>query len=366
VLLLQTLGSLHRQPLGYDPSGVLALDLDLPARRFPTAESRVRLIHAIEEKVRAVPGVVAVGSTRALPLESGGPDTEFRIQGRPPDASNSQGWAYYTSISSQYLKAMGVSLLAGRHLEEADDRSGAPQVAVINQALAKKYWPDGSAVGQRLEMGPWKVEVVGVVRDLRQRFLRDDVQPQMFLPYTMEPTLQVSMVVRTAGDPSAVVPALHRAVWDVDPNLPLEEWTMDALMRMATAQSRLTTMMVGAFAGLAILLALIGVYGVVSYGVSLRRHELGVRMALGATRVRVLTLVLSKGVALGGIGIALGTAGAIGVARGFQGLLFGVGPADPATLAASAIAIAAVTLAASLIPALRAARLDPLVALRTE
>ncbi len=365
-LLAQSLARLHRQPLGYDPVRVVDVDIDLPPSRFSAPPARAQLLQQIEEQVRALPGVVSAGSTRALPLESGGPDTEFGIEGRAPDAPNGKGSAFYTPITDGYLPTMRATIVAGRNLTSADLAANAPQVAVVNETLAQKYWPGTSPLGARLVMGPWRVEVVGVVRDLRQRFLRNAVQPQMFLPFTMDPTLSISLVVRTAGEPLALAPALHKAVWAVDPKLPVEEWTMQSLMNDQTAETRFTLTLMSAFAVLAILLAMIGVYGVVSFGVAQRRKEIGVRMALGAQQSRVLAMVLRRGALIAAIGVTIGAGAAIALGLGFRRLLFGVQPTDPLTLAGAATLVALTIVVASLVPARRAARVDPMIALRSE
>jgi predicted permease len=366
-LLLKSLVRLQSVELGYDPRGVVALDLDLPGQRYRQPEQRIQLIHQVEELIRAVPGVRAVGTTRALPLESGGPDTEFDIVGRASASSEGRAWAFYTPITAGYHQTMGVRLLAGRLLSQADDRTDAPRVVVVNETLARRYWPEASPVGARIGLGQnVEAEIVGVVGDLRQRFLADDVRPAIFVPFSHATQVQTSMVVRAVGDPIAVLPLLQQAVWQVDPNLPVEQWSMFDLMRTATARPRFNATLFGVLAGLAVVLAIIGVYGVVSFTVALRRREIGVRMALGARAGDVATMVIRQGGLLAAIGVAIGLGGSVALSGLVTKLLYGVRPVDPATLGSATAVVVVVLLAACLIPARRAAREQPTAALRLE
>jgi predicted permease len=365
-LMLRSLSRLNAIPLGFDPRQVLAVDLDLPSQRYNETERRTAFVNAVEERVRALPGVVSVGSTRALPLEGNGPFFTYEVAGRPsgaPGVNEGEGW--YTPVTPSYRQALGIRLVAGRDLTTADNVASAPRVVVINETLARRHFPGQSPIGQRLRLRDvGEVEIVGVVADLRQRFLRNAPLPQMLAPFAQMPQLQLSMVVRTSTDPASLIAAIHREVWAVDPNLPVEEWTMDDLMRVEKAGTRFETSLLAAFAGTALLLAVVGVYALVSFSVLQRRREIGVRLALGAARLSVLRMVAREGAMLASLGVAFGLLGAMLLSGALEKLLYEVSATDTATLLGSALLLGVVCVAATLGPARRAANVDPMVALR--
>jgi putative ABC transport system permease protein len=366
-LMVRSLLRLTAIPLGFDRHNVLAVDLDLPERRYREPASRAALVSRVEERLRALPGVVAVGSTRALPLESGGPDAGFEIVGRPPVPQGELGpAAFYTAVSAGYLNALGVPVRRGRGLTDADDRTDARRVVVINETLARRYWADANPVGAEIVLDGQRTEIVGVVADIRQRWLRNEVAPAIYVPYAQAPQLQVSVVVRAAVDPTSLVKAIHEAVWTVDPSLPVEQWTMDSLLADHLAGSRFQTTLLAGFAAFAVLLAVMGVYAVVSFSVAQRTREIGVRVALGAAERDVLRLVVGHGATLAAIGIGLGMVGSFWLTRMLANVLYEVSATDPASFALAAGLLATAALAATYLPARRAARVDPAIALRNE
>jgi predicted permease len=326
------------------------------------------VIKGIEERLRSLPGIVGVGTTRALPLESGGPDVEFTIDGRAPVAAGELGpRAFSTAVTPDYFGAMRMRVVRGRALTPADDRAGAPRVIVINETLARRFWSGENPVGRSITLpGGEKAEIVGIVADIRQRFLTNAVEPQMFVAWAHAPETQASIVVRGAGDPTALVDAIRREVWAVDPLLPVEEWTLDSLLEQTLGAPRFQTLLLLAFASAALLLAAMGVYALVSYAVAQRTREIGVRMALGARRPDVLRMVLRQGIALTTAGVSLGILGALSLTQLLEKVLYGVSTTDPATHAAAALFLATIAILATYLPARRATEVDPVVALRSE
>ena len=365
-LMMRSFDRLRAIPLGFNPESVIAVDLDLPFVRYGPPESRERFVKQVEARIRRLPGVTAVGSTRALPLESGGPDTEVTIDGRPADRDHGHGPnAYVTAVTPDYFRAMGMTVVRGRGLLTADDHATADRVVVINETMARRFWGDENPIGHRITLGDGKkADVVGVLRDVRQRFLTGEIAPQMFVAWSQAPEVSVTMVVRTAVDPLTLVDAMRRDVWAVDPNLPVEEWTMASLMSDSIAGTRFQTTLLVSFAVVALLLAAIGVYALVSYAVVQRTREIGVRMALGADRRDVIGMVLRQGTRLTLIGVAIGIVSALYLTRVMQRVLYGVEASDLLTHVAAPALLAFVAMAATYIPARRAAAVDPLVALR--
>jgi len=365
-LMMRSFERLRTIPLGFDPENVIAIDLDLPMARYASPDTREQLVKRVEARIRRLPGVTAVGTTRALPLESGGPDVNFTIQGRPASTDRAtEPNAFFTAVTPDYFRAMRMAIVRGRGLLVADDHPTANRVVVINETMARRFWGDENPVGQRLTLGDGKTaDIVGVVRDVRQRFLTNDVAPQMFVAWAQAPEVQVSMVVRTAVDPTTLVAAMHRDVWAVDPSLPVEEWTMTSLMTESLDGTRFQTTLLVSFAAVALLLAAMGVYALLNYGVLQRTREIGVRMALGAARRDVVLMVIRQGARLTLWGIVLGLVSAFFLTQTMQRVLYGIRASDPLAHTAAAVLLAVVALAATYIPARRAADVDPMVALK--
>ena len=272
-------------------------------------------------------------------------------------------------MGGDYFQAQGVRLLRGRVFDERDHAGSAP-VVVVNEALAREQFPGEDPVGRRLVFD-WdadtEAEIVGVVDDVHEMTLTDAPAPAFYRPLTQHPDGNLNVLVRTTGDPMALAGAVRAQVRALDPNLPVASVrTMESVVADATARSRLSSYLLAGFAGIALLLAAIGLYGIISYGVAQRRGEIGVRVALGADRGSILGLIVRQGMVLTAVGLTVGLAGALALTRVLRSLLFGVGAADPVTFLAVPLLLAAVALLASYVPANRAARTDPAVALRAQ
>jgi putative ABC transport system permease protein len=377
-LLIRSAIALNDVDPGFDPRGVLVGRVSLPAAGYGTPEASEQAFERIAEQLQQAPGATAAGLVSSAPFE-GGNDNGLIPEGRPLEtASGIQ--SDLRLVTPGYFQAMALRLRAGRALT-AQDRAGAPLAMVINETLARQAWPGQDSIGKRVaccERGPdggpnWKT-VVGVVADVRARGVGRQAPPEFYLPIAQAPKAawrwinsSMTLAVRTAGEPMRTVPAMRDAVWSLDRTLPVYSIaTMDDRRTESLASSRFSTMLLTAFGGIALLLAAIGVYGVISYGVTQRSQEIGIRVALGAGRARVLRLVVGHAAILTGAGLVLGLAGAVLLSQLMGGLLFQVSPTDPPTLGAGVLVLAGVALVAALLPAQRAARLDPAVALRAE
>jgi putative ABC transport system permease protein len=370
-LLIRSFVTLTDVDPGYDPSNVLTTRIDLPPARYAEPDTRRNLFDQLLERLEQAPGVEAAGLVSFLPLSSGEARILMQIPGRPAPASlEDRPSARPQVVSAGYFQAMGMRLVDGRWLNRADETTGA-DVLMVNDSFARQYF-GGDAVGERLNQGPRGAqEIIGVVADVRHAGLDTEPTPEIYGSYmqTMNRLTQggVTLAIRTQGDPLTLVPFLQSAVLDIDPNLPLDDvMTMEARLAASVAQPRFYTMLLGLFAALALTLASVGIYGVLSYSVSQRSTEIGVRMALGAHRRSILRLVLQQGAWLVGLGVTLGLLGAYSVSGLLASLLFGVTTTDPLTFAAVPIVLIAVAFLACYIPARRATRVEPMVALRYE
>jgi putative ABC transport system permease protein len=379
-LLIQSFARMRGVDPGFVPERLLTARVELSPVRYESNEKIRAFYQRLVQRLEALPGVRSAAVVKALPmmqLELG--DWSFVREGLHSSPPKPSEWtmAYWQTMSPGYFETMQIPVLQGRGVE-ATDRVGAPGVALVNRTLARQVWPDGDAVGQRILMGGgatdsiWRT-IVGIVGDVHHRGLDAEPRPEIYLPYdqfpagTGTPQRTLRIVLRTEGDPVELTGALRRAVFELDPDLPATEiQTMEQALGDWAAERRLTMLLVGGFALLALLLGAVGVYGVMAHLVVQRTREIGIRMALGAVPREILRLVLSQGAWLAALGIAAGLAGALAATRLLSSLLFGVGPTDPATFAATATALAAVAALASLLPALRALRTDPVEALRSE
>ncbi len=366
-LLIRTLIALERVDLGFGAGHVLTATVAPPRSQYADAAARRQLFARLVERAAAIPGVTSAALTNMLPLSGGDMNLSFQIYGRPPSpVPGSEPVAGARIISPSYLTTMGIRLVAGRDLSPLDTEN-APGVVIVNETMARRYWAERSPLGARLQIGGLEATVVGVAGDVHHRGPAANPGAEMYIPFRQFSTRQAVLVVRTAADPSHAASALRSAMKEIDPALPLANVvTMDALLAQNVSLPAFLAALLTAFALLAAVLALVGVYGLLSFSVSRRVRELGVRMALGAGRGRVLRLVLRQSARLVTIGLLAGAALSLLASRLFQTLLFGVHPGDPLTLATMALAIAAAAMAASLPPAIRAARVDPVVALREE
>ncbi|MGD9903470.1 MAG: ABC transporter permease [Vicinamibacterales bacterium] len=371
-LLVRTLLSLQRVDLGLSTANVLTADLQLPASAYPAPADVVRFYRGLDDRLRDVPGVVAAGAVRVLPLSRTIGDWSIRLEGRPYVPAENPN-ADFQAVTPGYFAAMGLRILRGRGLTAAD-REDAPLVAVVNETMAGRYWPGQDAIGRQFMMGtddkPW-LTIVGIVGQVRHNAIVEEPRAEMYVAHAQLPAhvgsapRGMALVVKTQGDPVALAPSLRAAVRALDPALPLGNVrTMDDLAATHLAHARFTATLLAVFAALAGVLALVGLYGAVSLVADERAPEIGVRLALGADRASILRLVLGEGVSLTLLGAGLGVAAAAAVAGAIDGLLYGVAPRDPLTFVAVPVLFAAVALVASLIPARRAARLDPLTTIR--
>ena len=376
-LMLRTLWSLQRIDLGFNPSGVLTMRIALPSATYAQAEQVVDFYSRLSDRIGALPGVSAVGAARSLPLGSTIGDFGLRVDGYvPPQGTNAKGdWQI---VTAGYMPAIGERIQRGRGIERTDT-SDAQLVGLINEEMARRYWggrdPIGGrfAIGQRMDR-PW-ITVVGIVKDVRHNGITGVVKEKFYIPHTQwhrslgnaNLIRGMTLVVRTEGTPSALTSQVKEAIRQLDPNLPVADVrTMEDVVGGAMSTPRFTSVLLSIFAILALTLSAVGIYGVLSYVVSRRTREIGIRVAIGAGRVQVLRMVLGGGVSLALAGIAAGLVLAFGVTRLLRGLLHGVTAADPATFAVVAILLTAVAALASVVPAWRASRVDPVIALRSE
>jgi putative ABC transport system permease protein len=373
-LLIQSLQKLSGQYTGIRPENVLTLRTVLPGTRYHEHSQREAFYDAVLGRVRALPGVVAAGYTTTVPLTWKGGTSGFTVEGRAPEPGLGND-ANHRQVTADYLKALGVPLKAGRYLEESDGPQTLP-VVVINEAMARTYWPNEEALGKRFKVGgpdaqrPW-VTIVGVVGDVRQMGLDAPVKPEMYLPYKQvnyQPWFAPGyLVIRTSVEPTSLTAAVRREVYAVDPEQPVANvQTMAEILGEESQQRRVGMTLFAVFAGLALALASLGIYGVLSFFVIQHTQEIGVRLALGAQPRSILALVLRRGMRLALAGVGLGLMGALALTRLMQSQLFGVSPSEPLTYAGIALLLTTVALLACYLPARRAMRVDPMVALRYE
>ena len=356
---------------GFHPEGLLTAKLQLSRVRYPEPKISAFLA-AAEDRLRILPGVEGVGFTQSLPIEGSYWGSVFVIEGRPELPPAEVPSLALVPISPSYLPTLGVPIVAGRALR-ADDRIDSPRVAVVSESFVKRFFPGESPIGRRFKQG-WTAhdwgewfEIVGIARDVKLDGLALPSPLIAYLPIAQHPGAENAVVVRVAGDPARFGRQLEAALHELDPELPLfAVRPMRALVDENLVSQRLSLWMLGGFSALALLLAAVGVFGVTAYLVAQRGREFGVRLALGAGRGGVLRLVLGEGVRTASAGVALGLAGALAVAGVLRSLLYEVAPRDPATLAAAASSLLVVSIGAALVPAIRAARIDPLAVLRDE
>ncbi|HEY6270281.1 MAG TPA: ABC transporter permease [Candidatus Acidoferrum sp.] len=369
-LLGSSLLRVLRENPGFNPDRLLTLQVFLSPVKYPEGDSNSAIVlHEMLERVRAVPGVRSAGVVNALPI-TGGPSTEFVIEGRPAPRLGDEPGADIRVADAEYFSAMSIPLLAGRSFTDHDTAVSA-RVVLINETLARTFWPNANPLGQRITMKDWGPpltgEIVGVVGDVKGSGLDATVGPMLYWPYTQFGQIFNTMVVRTDDDPLRLTAAVKDRIWSVDKDQPVSRvQTMDQILSDSVARRRLYVVLLGVFAWVALLLAAAGIYGVVSYSVAQRTREIGIRVALGAERVDVLWLIVAQAAKLALTGELLGILLALGITRLMASLLFGTSAADPFTFACVAILLSGVALVACYIPARRAMRVDPMVALRYE
>jgi putative ABC transport system permease protein len=309
------------------------------------------------------------GTTSGLPLGGNYTDTSFQIEGQVPDAIKHQA-VWYQQVSSQYLQTMGIRLLKGRHFADQDN-ANAPRVIIVTESLARKYFPDGNVVGKRLNLNNpekpvWR-EIIGVAADVKQFGLNRASPVALYLHQDQSPSGFVTLAARTSGDPIRLVGEIRSQVWALDKDLAVSNVaTMNQVIASTVTTPRITLFLIAAFAIAALLLAAVGLYGVVSYTAAQRTSEIGIRMALGAAQRDVLKMIVGQGMMLAVVGVVIGLAAAVALTRLMSSLLFGISATDPIIFAAISVVLVGVALVASYIPALRASKVDPVIALRYE
>ncbi len=371
-LMIQTLARLRAVDVGFRSDHLLTMRTELPRKKYAQPAARLAYFDRVLEQVRALPGAEHAAFGSMLPFESIGNTQGFQIEGVRFDPNNSGDDALFRVATNDYLQTLGVKLIEGR-LYTASDGPDSPLVIVINETFARKYWPKQTALGHRISINwptpVWRT-IVGVVADVQERGYAIDMKPGFYLPYLQMPQTWATpevLVARTTGDPLALANAARAVIAGVDPEQPVSDvQTMDQIIDLTLLDRQEQMTLLGAFAGLALLLASIGLYGVLSYMVTQRRREIGLRMALGAGASEVVKMVVAQGLALTGIGLSIGLALAWAATRAMKNLLYGVGATDPATYASVAGLLAVIGLAACWIPARRAALLDPVIVLREE
>jgi putative ABC transport system permease protein len=369
-LLLKSFSNLTAVDPGFRTENILTGQIVLPRARY-AEPSQISAFHQrLLERLGNTPGLERSALISTLPLSGVNSDTDFRIQGRPDPPPGQSQAVWFRQVSPAYLETMGIAIRAGRAFDDRD-ATEAPRVIIVNESFVRKYFPDENPLGQRIGSGgpqsPQWMEIVGVAGNVHNFGLEKEEPPAAYLPLAQFSSRRVFVVVRTAGRPLDSAPTLRAVVRELDRDLPLNAvTTMEELLGRSVAQPRFQTSLLAGFAALALVLAAVGIFGVMSCNVSQRTQEMGVRLALGAQPRDVLALVLRQGMLLAGLGMAIGLAAALALGQSIRSLLFQVDAADPATLSAVAVLLAVVALAACWIPARRATRVDPLAALRYE
>ena len=374
-LLIQTLFQLFNQYSVLAPEKVLTLRTVLPLAKYKEPQQRTGFYQQVLKRVEHLPGVVSAGYSTTVPLSWKGGTSGFYPEGIKEPIPGMAYDANHRQVSADYLKSMNVPLRQGRYFNDRDDEQSLP-VVIINETMARQYWPGESALGRRFKLDdsdanrPW-MEVVGIVADIRQMGLDVPVKAEMYMPYQQVKDYEFytprDLVIRTSGDTSSLMGGVRQAVREVDPDQPISNVaTMAELLGVEAAQRRMGMIMLVAFAVLALLLASLGIYGLLAYFVTQHTNEIGMRLALGATRRNIVMLVLRKGMGLTLLGVTIGLAASFALTRLMSSLLFGVKAADPLTFVIVPLVLAGVALLACSIPARRATKVDPMVALRYE
>ena len=365
-LLIRSLVRLQHTSPGFDSSNVLTMRLDLPEVKYPTPEKITTFFQELETRIGGLPGVESTGMITELPLSGQPNDIPFFVEGRPPATHQSFG-ADFRYVNTQYFKALHIPFLRGRNFTELEVAKSA-KVILISELLAKEAFPNEDPIGHRLAVGMGDFgmfEVIGVVGDIRHRALDSEPLPAMYMPSLERSWMNI--VIRAQGDQGQLAAAVRKEVKAIDPDQPVASVKpMDDWLAISVSSHRYRTLLLGLFALIALVLASTGIYGVMSYSVTQRTHEIGVRMALGARRFDVLKLVVQQGMVLVVIGLVLGILGAIALTRVMSSVLYEITPKDPVTFVVVAIFLPVVALVACYIPARRATKVDPLVALRYE
>ena len=370
-LMLRSFVRLQGTSSGLNPHNLITLELELPDVRYHAAQQQTLFQQQLLQRVGSLPGVQNAATVDNLPFSGNAFNTSFTIEGRPTGPTTETPRAYYRVISPDYFPAIGIELHKGNQFTDRDTAEQ-PGVAIVNETAAQRYWPGVDPLGKRIKRGrpesknPW-LTVIGIVSGSRQLSLKEGSQPEIYVPYLQNPGLTFTLVARTASDPRSLTGALRKEVLSADREIPaVNIKLMEELISNSVAKERFYVLLLGVFAALALILAAVGVYGVMSYSVTLRTRDIGIRMALGARPVDIFKHIVGQALLLGLIGLGVGIVLAIASTRVMSSLLYGINATDPLTLAITSLVLLAVALLASYLPARRATRVDPLVTLRYE
>lgn len=370
-LLVESVYRLVHESPGFDPRGVMAFDLDLPDARYGKPQQSADFFRELLGRIRSVPGVKSASAVLPLPLSGDALRTSFEIEGQPM-AKSDLPRTQIRAVGLDYFQTMRIPLVAGRVFTAHDDRN-APNVIIINQTLARRFFPKGDPIGKHITPGMSggktdKIcEIVGVVGDVKHRNLWQQADPESYFPYDQNPIGGMNIVVRSDGDPKPLIPAIREQVRALDAELPIyRAQRMEDYVAASVAQRRFTSLLCGVFAGAGLLLAIVGLFGVMSYSVAQRTHEIGVRVAVGAEKADILRLIVKQGMLITVIGIGFGLVGTVALSSILKSQLFGVSATDPWTFLGVVSALSFVAFVACYLPARRATRVDPMVALRYE
>ncbi|HKY06419.1 MAG TPA: ABC transporter permease, partial [Blastocatellia bacterium] len=370
-LMIRSFLHLQRVDPGFNAERLLTVQLGPPTSKYPENLKVVTFYNQLLEKIASTPGVQGVSAVNSLPMTGGASMWAFSIEGQPLSPTGADADAEVYRVSPDYFQMMGIPILSGRGLT-GQDHQDAPRSLVINETFAKRYFPGEDPVGKRITFGDpadgeWQT-IVGVARDVKHRELDVEAYSQVYATYQQTPTRGMYLMIRTASaDPLSFVSAFRTQLWSIDAEQPLYNVkTMDQVMSESIARPRFNMVLMSVFATVALVLAAVGIYGVMSYSVSQRTHEIGIRMALGAQRQDVVRLVVGQGMVLAGAGVVIGAIAAALLTRFISSLLFEISASDPLTFIAISLLLVAVALVACYIPARRATRVDPMIALRYE
>jgi putative ABC transport system permease protein len=371
-LLIRSFIRLQQFDLGFNPDRLITMRVQLPGTKYPEAKQISGFYQQLLDRIATIPGVQSAGAISTIFLSDTPNSTNFTVEGRPVPTGAEAIEVPFDAVSANYFRVMGIPLLRGREFDDRDVAEAQP-VAIINDTFAQRFFPGEDPIGKRYvygQPGPdnnrW-ITIVGVVGDMRRTGFDRPVRPETFLPESQDPDSGLTIVARTSGDPAILSGALRSEVWALDREQPVYDIkTMDQILAEMLSQRRFNTLLLAIFASVALLLAALGIYGVMSYSVTQRTHEIGIRMAMGAETPDVLSLVVKNGLVLASGGIAVGLAASFALTRVMSSLLYGVSATDPVTFIAIPAVLAGVALAACLAPARRATKMDPMVALRYE
>ncbi|HKC88321.1 MAG TPA: FtsX-like permease family protein, partial [Blastocatellia bacterium] len=358
---------LLRGDLGLNPKNVLTMEVLLSPQKYSDGRQRRAFLQGVMRQIENLPGVEQAGAINFLPLTGFWGDVSFSIEGRPAPRPDEASSADNRVVTERYFRTVGIRLLRGREFDERD-RDGAAPVVIINETMARRYWPNEDPVGAHINLGQGnKPEIVGVVNDVKSFGLEEETHPDIYRPFAQAPSTLIAFAIRASGDPLSLVAAVKNAIYAVDKDQPVfKVITMEKLAAESITLRRVSMLLVGGLSALALILAAIGAYGVMTYTISQQRREIGLRLALGAQASDVMKLVIGQGMKPALVGMIIGLLASFALTWLIKSLLFGVSATDPATFVVISILLGGVALLACWIPARRATKVDPMIALRAE